>query len=62
MLWGPYLWADGVTPRKSDGLTYLPTEFNPNGTHPGPAAAEKVSKLLEKFFKDKLNAGWYVKK
>ncbi len=61
LLWGPYLWADGVTPRKSDGLTYEAGELAGDGTHPGPAAQEKVSKMLQALFKSELNAGWYVR-
>lgn len=61
LLWGPYLWADGVTPRKSDGLSYLPSDFNADGTHPGPSGGAKVARLLAKFFKNDLNAPWYVK-
>ena len=61
LLWGPYLWADGVAPRKSDGLSYQASEFAADGTHPGPAAQAKVSKLLQKFFENALNAAWYTK-
>ena len=40
LAWGPYLWADGTTPR-SDGLTWDRSEFQPDGTHPNPKAAKK---------------------
>lgn len=59
LLWGPYLWADGITPRKSDRLTYEAADLGPDGTHPGPGGQEKVSKLLREFFTNDLNAPWY---
>jgi hypothetical protein len=50
LLWGPYLWADGATPRAGDGLTYAAGEFAADGTHPASAAREKVARLLLDFF------------
>ncbi len=49
LLWGPYLWADGTSPR-SDGLTWLLTDFENDHTHPSPAGEEKVAGLLSSFF------------
>ncbi len=61
LLWGPYLWADGTTPRKGDGLTYTPDDLAKDGTHPSPAGREKVAKLMLQFFKtDPLAKGWFV--
>ena len=53
LLWGPYLWADGVTPRKSDGLVWKREDFSErDGTHPSPVSGrEKVAKLLLTFCK-----------
>ena len=63
ILWGPYLWANGKTPRKTDGLTYLPEDFDVDMTHPGmKTGAVKVAKLLLKFLKTDHNAkGWFLK-
>ncbi|CAN5709304.1 hypothetical protein BH11VER1_BH11VER1_12980 [soil metagenome] len=62
LLWGPYLWAAGTTPRKADGLTWSPEDFSGDGTHPGPAGREKVAKLLLDFFTGDSNANpWFVK-
>ncbi len=63
LAWGPYLWADGLTPR-SDGLTYKCSDFNPSdGTHPASSGArEKVAKLLLDFLEsDNTGKTWFLK-
>jgi hypothetical protein len=63
LLWGPYLWADGLNPRKSDGLIWKPEDFQPNGPHPSAIGRKKVVDLLMKFFKTDPNAKlWFVNK
>jgi hypothetical protein len=61
LLWGPYLWADGVTPRKSDGLTYSRADLAADGTHPSEAGRDKVAKQLLDFVKtNDLARTWFV--
>lgn len=63
LLWGPYLWGDGVTPRQGDGLTWVREDFGGDGTHPSPAGRTKVANLLLDFFKtDPLARSWFVEK
>ncbi len=62
LLWGPYLWTNGLTPRKSDGLTYAENEMADDGTHPGMPARIKVAKQLLDFFTTNAFAKpWFVK-
>ena len=49
LLWGPYLWADGTTPR-ADGLTWLIGDLENDHTHPAPSGEAKVAALLSGFF------------
>ena len=63
VLWGPYLWADGVRPRKGDGLVWTKQDLSPrDGTHPAmPEGAKKVAKLLLTFFKtDPFAKRWFT--
>lgn len=44
LLWGPYLWADGETPRKADGLIYQREDLRESdGTHPSDTGRQKVA-------------------
>ncbi len=63
VLWGPYLWADGVKPRKSDGLSYQRQDFAGDGVHPsvGPGRAKVAGVILRFFTTDPLARGWFVR-
>lgn len=61
LVWGPYLWADGTTPRQSDHLIYTREDFGPDGTHPSNSGRMKVAKLLLEFFKnDSSSKPWFT--
>jgi hypothetical protein len=58
--WGPDLWAAGTRAR-SDGLVWLPEDFQPDGTHPSPTGVAKVGRLLLEFLKSSPQTGcWFV--
>jgi len=63
MVWGPYLWADGMVPRKGDGLVWERSDFTPvpDGTHPSASGAKKAAQILLDFFhSDALTQGWFL--
>jgi hypothetical protein len=62
VLWGPYLWGDGMTPRK-DGIVWTRDDLRDNdGTHPSPSGQKKVADMLVKFFHtDPFAKSWYLK-
>jgi hypothetical protein len=64
LLWGPYLWADGETPRQTDGLIYTREDLAPgDGTHPADSARTKVAKMLLNFLKsDPTAKSWFAGK
>jgi len=60
LLWGPYMWADGLTPRQ-DGLIWEQKDFDPDGTHPNSSGQAKVTHMLLEFFKtDPLARTWFL--
>jgi len=62
ILWGPYLWADGMRARKADGFTWVREDFGADGTHPSGSGCQKVARLLLKFFKEDPSARpWFLK-
>lgn len=62
LLWGPYLWADGTTPRQSDGMVWLREDLSGDGTHPSTSGRQKVAQMLLAFFKTDANAKrWFLK-
>ena len=62
LLWGPYLWADGETPRQADGLLYKREDLSDkDGTHPADSARTKVATLLLNFLKtDPTAKSWFT--
>ena len=61
LLWGPYLWADGTTPRRSDGLTWRRGDLTEDGVHPTDTGQRKVADLLLAFFSsDPLAKQWFT--
>lgn len=62
LLWGPYLWANGPTPR-ADGLTWQSGDLESDGTHPAPSGEQKVAALLSAFFDADLSAqAWWPRR
>lgn len=65
ILWGPYLWCDGLKPR-SDGLIWTccePTSDVYNNPHPEVSGAQKGADQLYAFFKtDPTATPWYLRK
>jgi hypothetical protein len=60
LAWGPYTWADGLIPR-SDGLTWVCSDFNPDGTHPSTQGAQKnMGFLLDFVHSDTTARSWYL--
>lgn len=58
LLWGPYMWADGTTPR-SDGLTWECADFKNDYIHPSPQGELKVAQMLVDFFSSDETAVWF---
>jgi hypothetical protein len=59
--WGPYFWADGLTPR-SDGLIWRCSDVREDdGTHPSDEGKDKVGSMLHDFFKTDVTAQeWFL--
>ncbi len=60
--WGPYLWANGLMPRK-DGLCWARSDFESDGVHPSAQGALKVATMLLEFFESDASAQhWFFSK
>lgn len=60
--WGPYLWANGTTPR-ADGFRYEVADAAADGTHESAAGQSKVGKLMLDFFRtDATTRPWFLEK
>ncbi len=63
MMWGPYLWADGLKGRKDGKVIWKREDLGPDGTHPSQLGRDKVAALLMDFLKSDATARpWFVGK
>jgi hypothetical protein len=61
VLWGPYLWTDGLNPR-NDGLIWERTDVENDAVHPSPTGEMKVALMLDEFFNNAPSSTpWYSK-
>src|SRR5262249_17587953 len=61
LLWGPYLWANGTSPR-SDGFTWVRSDTPSDATHPSASGCKKVARMLLAFFKpDPATTTWFLR-
>jgi hypothetical protein len=61
VLWGPYLWAQGNSPRKLDGLVWSENDVRADRLHPNETGAKKTTALLLNFFKtDEGARRWFL--
>lgn len=61
LLWGPYLWADGLKGRQSDDLVWKREDLAGDGTHPSNSGRRKVARQLLRFFKsDPTAQAWFL--
>lgn len=58
LAWGAYLWASDGT-KRSDGLQWLQSDFESDGTHPSTAGVQKVGDLLMNFFLNSQFTPWF---
>jgi hypothetical protein len=56
--WGAYIWADGPT-ADSDGLFWLASDFQSDGTHPDAQGATKVVNQLMSFYLASPYTPWF---
>ena len=56
--WGPYYWASGSIPRK-DGVSWVPSDFGPDMTHPSPSGITKVANQLMNFYLTSPYSPWF---
>jgi hypothetical protein len=62
VMWGPYLWACGNSPRKLDGMVWSEKDVRADWLHPNEAGAGKITALLLNFFKtDEGASRWFLK-
>lgn len=63
VLWGPYLWADGVKGRAMDDLVYKREDYlASDGTHPTESGKRKITAMLLYFFKsDPTSRTWFCR-
>ena len=59
---GPYLWAQGDSPREYDGPTWTHGDVRADQLHPSEAGSQKTTMLLLNFFKtNEGTSRWFLK-
>jgi len=62
VLWGPYLWARGNSPRKLDGLVWTESSVRADRLHPNEAGTRKTTAHRLNFFKtNEGTSRWFLK-